>query len=312
MDATITGETDEVLGVSVVDNADVEHVIDVENATGAIVGHGQDGYADEADERSREENEHVRQARRYARYYVHKERGHPTLPPRDVPEWIAVVASVVAHLPIGEIERYVGEYYQQLRSHVEADVKPVIDVPEDDRAGSISYRQHLHLDVDAEAVLGEQLSASLIESLERNDDLDRVAHDVREVLDECVLDPSALGIADVSSVGALYQTHSGEREIAVDDPLPAPEDARLELSPVHPDWEEYLPMDGFQLLLVHHLLCQSRDCYLQMGLEPPEAFRLLGLGKFRQTIRNEHLDLYPPVHYTDATVQGYRLPDVPL
>jgi hypothetical protein len=39
--------------------------------------------------------------------------------------------------------------------------------------------------------------------------------------------------------------------------------------------------DGFRDLLTHHLRCQIRDVYLNMGTEPPPEYDLEGMGKIR-------------------------------
>jgi hypothetical protein len=39
--------------------------------------------------------------------------------------------------------------------------------------------------------------------------------------------------------------------------------------------------DGFRDLLSHHLRCQIRDVYLNMGTEPPPEYDLEGMGKVR-------------------------------
>jgi hypothetical protein len=39
--------------------------------------------------------------------------------------------------------------------------------------------------------------------------------------------------------------------------------------------------DGFRDLLTHHLRCQIRDVYLNMGTEPPPEYDIEGMGKIR-------------------------------
>lgn len=309
MQPKITGENDERVGISVIDNNNVEHLIEME-FDGEIKYHEQDGYADDPANRTPEGNEYVEQARRYAKYYVYRERGYPTLEPWELPENLSVVALIIARLSSEEFETQFGDYYQQFRSTVEHDVEPVVTVPEDEAAGLTVYRQNVYVDVSLTEVLDTQTVQSLADSLEQYDDTDRALDALAAVLEGAVLDLSGVTIGGVSGVGALYQTATSEHTIEADDPHQGPPDARLELSPIDAPWEEYLPIEGFQLLVVHHLLCQVRDCYLQMGLEPPKAVRVLGLGQYRQTVRNEHLELYNPVHYTDSPVEGYRLPEV--
>lgn len=309
MNAKIKKETDDGLGVTVYDNNGVEHKIGV-CFTGEIDGHLQDGYADIGANRTDEESEHIKQARRYAKYYVSRERGYQTLEPRKHPEWLAVVASVISQLPIDIFESQFGDYYQQLRSHVETDVSRVIDIPDDDIAGLISYRQNIHLNIELEALLGESKTQSLVDSLSESTDVDTMVSELYAVLEDVVISPDALTVKGVSDIGALYQGRREDVEIEAADQYAAPADARLELCPTKIDDEDYLPLEGFQLLVVHHLLCQARDYYVEMGLEPPKSLRVLGLGTYRQTVRNEHLSMYEPVHATTSPVDGYRLPGI--
>lgn len=308
MDAIITGESERV-GLSVIDNNDVEHLIEM-NESGEIKYHEQDGYSDVPSDRTEEENEHVKQARRYARYHVFGERGYATVELAELPEWQVVVATAISQLDLESFEEHFGLYYQQLRAVVEGDVEPVVDVPEDDVAGLRVYLLNVHLGLDAESVLDDELLSTIERALATDADLGELIETVAEQLGGVQLGPDALSIAGVSDLGVLYQGATREVEQPGEDPHPGPADARLELSPTEVPGDGYLPLDGFQVLLVHHLLCQARDCYLQMGQEPPEGLRVLGLGKYRQTVRNEYLDLYPPVHSTTEPVEDYRLPEV--
>lgn len=310
MDATIDGEDGDNLKIFVTDNTGVEHNITFEISTGEIVYHAQDGYEDKAAKRTDAENERVKQARRYARYHVFREQGYPTLDPAELPEGSVVAATAIAQLPAEEFEAHFGEYHRQLRSVVEADVEPVVEIPEDDVAGLRVFLLSVHLGVDLQERLDPDALASLTAALDTRDDPDAVIEAIADQLGGLHLGPDALSIAGVSDVGVLYQRASGEVERAGDDPHPGPADARLELSPTRTPDGGYLPLEGFQVLVVHHLLCQARDRYLAMGLEPPESLRVLGLGTYRQTVRNEHLDLYQPVHATTEPVEGYALPEV--
>ncbi|MCL9812050.1 hypothetical protein [Natranaeroarchaeum aerophilus] len=304
---TDQGETR--IGIRVVDNNGAEHGIEMDTH-GEIYIHQCDAYADKAADRTPQENEYNEQARRYAKYYVFRERGYPTIEPRQLPEWLVVVASAVAQLSPRVFEVHFGDYHQQLRSVVEPDVDPIVDVPEDDVAGLRVYLLNVHLDIDFEERLDEETLAELTRTVDSTADPDAVIQEIADALSGRPLDPDQLSIAGVSDVGVLYQGQTKEIEQEGDDPHPGPADARLELSPTGTPGEQYLSTEEFQILVVHHLLCQARDCYLQMGLEPPEPLRVLGLGRYRQTVRNEHLEMYEPVHGTTEAIEGYSLPEI--
>ncbi|MCL9812041.1 hypothetical protein [Natranaeroarchaeum aerophilus] len=305
MQAEIVGEDDKGLGVDIVDNNGAEHHVGM-NFEGEIKFHQCDAYADKAANRTDNENEHNAQARRFARYHVYRERGYQTLDAWEIPESILLTAGVIDRLTQEEFEEHFGAYYQQFRSTVEDDVEPVVEPVEEKADGLSVYLQYVSLDVDLVDVLTTEECEALEQSLAEETDPGALFDQLGDAVES--LDLADFSIVNTSELGTLYQTHTDEVENPPFYPDHVSPDARLELSPIDPPWKEYLPPEGFQTLVVHHLLCQVRDCYLRMGLEPPEGVRVLGLGKYRQTVRSEHLGCYEPVHYTDSPVEGYRLP----
>ncbi|ELY98708.1 hypothetical protein C482_11540 [Natrialba chahannaoensis JCM 10990] len=79
MKAVIGKEDDDGVGLRVIDNNDVSHGIHV-GFDGEIKYHEQDGYPDDPSERTPNENEHVAQAREYARHYVSQETEYEPFP----------------------------------------------------------------------------------------------------------------------------------------------------------------------------------------------------------------------------------------
>lgn len=307
MDATIVDEDEMQVGVEIVDNAGVDHELAV-GFDGEIRRHSQTGYGD-PDERTSEADEYVR---RFARYHVFRERGYPTRALRTIPEWVAVVATTVAVLPPQAFETHFGAYSQQIRSTVDDGVEPVVTIPEVAVIGSTVYRLAVHTELDAVEIL-ERGQDAFVRALEESTDWPQLVRALSIAVGGTAEPGSAhrLSVSGVSDIGVRYQGHTRTVGGDADDPNPGPPDARLELSPAHTPWERYRSIDrGFQLLVVHHLLCQARDRYLEMGLEPPVGLRLLGPGTVRQTVRTERLELYGPVHSLDASVEGYRFPDV--
>jgi hypothetical protein len=299
-------EDDGWVGVRVTDNDNNNHKIAV-CFDGEIQGHSQDGYPDKAANRTDEGNEHVGQARRFAKYHVYRERGYETMARRNLPEVVAAVAVTVASLSTEEFDEKFGEYYQQFRSHFDSDAEPVIDPPSGD--GTTVYLQDVYLDVDLTELLDDGQTETLLEALDTETSLDALeAHLGQEFPDiDSLLNPENLSV-ETSGLGTIYQTAVDE---SITDPtgtLDRPADARLQLPPQYDGSDGYMSLDAFQLLVFHHLVCQVRDCYLRLGLEPPEAVRVLGVGRYRQTIRNQYLDMFPSVQNTTSPVEGYRLP----
>jgi hypothetical protein len=78
------------------------------------------------------------------------------------------------------------------------------------------------------------------------------------------------------------------------------------LSPVEPG-----SLTDFQRQLVHHLKCQIRDCYVGMGIAPPEPVRVPGPGLYNFLARYQSLDLYQPYHDPDARIRRWQEPFTP-
>ncbi|QIB76578.1 hypothetical protein G3I44_18655 [Halogeometricum borinquense] len=117
MKATIYGEDEIVTGVEVIDNANIEHDIQVER-DGSIYAHQQDGYPDIAANRTNEGNELVNQARRYARYHVYQERGYEAFPWDENLPQIETVGKAIEELSAEEFEQYFGEFYEAVSGPV--------------------------------------------------------------------------------------------------------------------------------------------------------------------------------------------------
>lgn len=262
MDGLITGENDERIGLSVIDNNDIEHVIEME-FDGEIKYHEQDGYSDDPAERTANENEHVSQAREYARYHVWQETEYEPFPvERNLPGIQRVKAAIDA-LSTAAIEDYFEELYKQVKGRGPRTERPV---PLPDVV----------------------------------DDGDYVAFLVDVYLDEN---------GDIEAVSDIHLRHYDANRQKVtqwnEDPYPDRKaDARLQLQ------HDWLPsIEHFQEYLSYHLRCQLRDCYITAGMEPPEEYKVLGIGR-EQPIgryRNPEITLYEEYHDHAAEIPGYEL-----
>lgn len=313
MDGQITGETSELMGVSIIDNNETEHVLDVRKSDGEITGHQQDGYPDEAEKRTSEGNEHVNQARRYAKYYVFAERGYDTIDHAENPAYIDAVRRAIADLSEGDFERYFGALYRQLRSHQDDTDRPR-EIPVDVRnPDAVVYEPEIYLGLEvvgeditdrAQALanahglaVGEEvqvrpttdLSEDTVERWEEfSDDLEDIV--AREDIE------TELTVTGVSGLHIGYPDSRGQHEVdEADTPFTHQPQARLSLLPYAPD-----STDGFREYLDHHLRCQVRDCFLKMGIVPTEPYQLIGFGNFRDARRYDHFEMYPQVHKPDG------------
>ena len=306
MDAEIKKETDDGFGVTVCDNNDVKHKIGV-CFTGDIDGHLQDGYPDQSEKRTVDENESVAEARLFAKYTVYRERGYQTLEPHRNPDRIAMTLVAIARLSEQEFEELFGDYYRQHAHHHQPNIEPPIEPPADvDVDGGDMLRYELDCYLGIEQSIADQLQQLVEAGVETaaGKTLDSVAEPVSVEFDPA--EELGIEIGAVSGTRIVYQNSpEGEQFIDTDSPVDRAPDTIMQLVPLTSG-----SLEGFRRLLIHHLGCQIRDCYIEMGVEPPEAFRLLGHGFFDSAQRYRLLDRYPEYFDFEADISGYQTIDL--
>ncbi|ELZ11193.1 hypothetical protein C478_12310 [Natrinema thermotolerans DSM 11552] len=314
MDGKITGENKTLVGLSIIDNNGAEHLVEI-NKEGEITGHQCEAYADDADLRTSEENEHNNQARRYAKYYVFAERGYDTVEHVENPAYVDAVRRGINGLSDSEFERYFGALYRQLRSHEDSTIDRPRELPSDVRKpDAVVYEPDIYLGLEvageditdrAQALAnahGVDADGTVRPASELDDDTvecwrafeDDLADIVeREGIDEV---ETELTITGISGLHVGYPNRCGQHEVdEADSPFTHQAQARLSLLPYAPD-----SMEEFREYLDHHLRCQVRDCFLKMGVVPPEPFQVTGFGNFRDARRYDHFEMYPEVHKRDG------------
>lgn len=276
MRAKITGENEERVGLYVYDNNDTEHWIEME-FNGEIKYSEQDGYPDTANERTSEQGEYVCQARRYAKYYVSQETDYDTLPWDWDPDRSETARQALMELSTAEIEQWFDDLFAQSLSHYADDSD--VDIGETARPYPLPTDK-----IGPEgAVLYKQ---------------------------EIYLDENET-IADVSGVIIQYNIDFNDIQTVRHGDSPDREpDAIVEVAPA-----PLVEYEAFRDYLVYNLRCQIRDCYIGMGLEPPEQYKVLGSGKFMCSGRYKYFDCYPEYFAIEADIDGYThdfAPELPL
>ncbi|PSQ15378.1 hypothetical protein BRD00_13825 [Halobacteriales archaeon QS_8_69_26] len=280
---------------------------------GEIYAHHCDDYADDPSDRNPEKNEHNEQARRFARHYVYEQRGYDTLPEGENPDRIGAVLLAVQALSDEAFEEWFGDIYAQLAADdVEGLTRPV-EVPAAARdAPLVVFQQDVSLQQDLAEI--QQRAA---------EELPTVVEDLTDVLDGIdlrdvglgglfeALDPrqavdytpdvevEGIDIAAVSGIHVSYPSGGEWHHVWGDRPDDVA-DARIQLSPGPLE-----TIETFRLILTHHLMCQIRDCYIGMGVEPPGAYRLVGRGLLKYTTRYNQIDFYEDYHDYQAEIDGY-------
>jgi len=311
MNAKIPGETDEGIGVDVADNNGAVHEITIEKQSNEIVYHQCEAYADDPANRTDEENEHNNQARRFAQFYAYRERGHDTVDHIENPDYIEAVRQSIVSASDEAFNRFFGPLYQQLQSHHEA-VDRLVALPDGvQKPDAVVYKLDTYLGVD---IAGSNLTdkaralanVSLLDledgqkpttgAAVTDEDIDAwatVGDHLQNIAEPTEIE---LELSATSGIHIGFPNARGEHEVEwADQPLNRAPDARLELLPADPG-----TLDAFREYLDHHLRCQIRDCFVGMGLMPPEPYRVVGFGKFIYARRYDHYELYPQLHLRDG------------
>ncbi|MFA9502000.1 hypothetical protein ACERIM_04375 [Natrinema sp. H-ect1] len=326
MNAEIKKETDDGFGILVVDNENVEHKVGV-CYDGEIDGHLQDAYPDDPEKRSSHEDEMISQVQKYAQWHVYREREYDTLPPRRNPDRIAATLAAIREMDDAEFERHFGTLVQQLNSYGDDTVDRPIEledaVPHEE---GVVYKQDVYLDATIEDVRGhheefaddvESFATAVVGRLQEAGVFGTLSDRFGEFLESDGSDDVDSQSTDTTPSEHLRQfgfTHVSEpyymyhrknkpaRTVGGEDAYQRAPDTVIEVIPT-PTLAE--SVDFFRAFLVHHLLCQIRDTYIGIGVEPPTPYRMLGAGIHHYTIKYKHFEMYPEYFDTEADIDGY-------
>lgn len=315
MDAIITGESERI-GLSVIDNNDIEHLIEMNNS-GVIEYHEQEGYPDDPAGRTVPEHEHVNQTRRFAQFYVYRERGYDTVEPTRNPDRIATAATAIANLPADRLDAWFGDSYRQIRS-ARGQESPVVDVSDTPLTTRVEQDVYLGLDeADATNVVEQLATDGVLDALQTAADsattggglvnrLQSVFTEERVDVEESA---TVFGESVIEAVGPLavrWSEAGTEREVVAEAEQPVPDrqpDVRTQLFSRAYEFED---LEAFRQSLVHHLLCQVRDCYVTMGIAPPADVRLQGPGFYEVIGWYDNHDVYRDYHEPDAAIDDWQ------
>jgi len=297
MQAEIIGENDDGVGVDVTDNNGALHEISIEKDSLDIVYHKCEGYPNNPAKRTTEQTEYGKQAKRFARWHVYRERGYDTVPPTDNPDRILASLLAITMLSEQEFEAHFGDLRGQIKSHYDGST---VDLPfrNADPDGAIVYQKDVYLtpdpiDFDPPVLdqfrgrFGGESDSSVVPepgsiSLE---EMDRLEFDIEAV----------------SGLHYLYNSGQGrEQSVKSKSPLDRDPDTTVELMPF-----DLAEIDSFQHYVVSHLAYQIRDCFLLMGLRPPAAFQATGWGKYRGFMRQKFCPQYEDYWSSSTTVESW-------
>lgn len=314
MNAKIKKENQDGFGLLIVDRRGVEHRIAV-GFEGEILAHQCEEYPDDPSARTNEEDETFSQARRFAKYHVYREKGYDTIAPPNNPDRIAAVLLALLDLEPEEFDAHFGTLYKQISSHENPDIKPPLDLPpEVYNEQFLLYKQGVYLEQELEAIqaavdepavdaVGEDRIDDFLQGWDSagGGGLLSATHSILSGETDSSL--SDLTIKGTSGVDTMYfEDTNVDRTIENENPFDGEPDAELELLPTETD------RDVIRFYLGHNLICQIRDCFIGMGVEPPAQYRVLGHGKYKYTGKYRYFDFYPEYWDPEADVPGYTAP----
>nr|WP_049918780.1 hypothetical protein [Haloferax larsenii] len=310
MDANIVGEKQDRIGIVVTDTLENTHNIEVNTETGEIEYHTADAYP-EPSKRTNKEDDVFSQTRRFARWHVYREKGYDTVPASENPDRIAGVLLAILDLDQAEFEEYFGTLCRQVGSRDLPDVEPPLDLPQEVyNEQFIVYHQHVYLNQDLETIQqeirqagSEVLTEQTIQELVATDSQNFFSKASSLLGDRSLTDLTIEGVSGVHT--RYFEDTNEDRIIESSDPFDREPDACIELFPTE------LTPEFYGLYIVNNLICQIRDCYIGMGVEPPAQYRILGPGKDKYTGKYYHFDFYPEYFDHEADIPGYT-PPIPM
>ncbi|MEZ3114812.1 hypothetical protein RYH80_02625 [Halobaculum sp. MBLA0147] len=297
MKSIITGEDEVRVGVNLLDNAGEEHGIEME-FDGEIKHHQSEAYADNPRFRTREECEHVDQARRFAKWQVYRERGYDTVPPLENPDRLTAALLAIADLSSDTFQAQFGELERRLARHY--DDGPVeLPFPNADPDDAIIYQQDVYLEPDP-----VEHDPPVLEQFLSRFDGDPDTPVARRASELTTQDRDDLGF-EVEAVSGIHTVHNDgqgtERRDHGEQPLDRDPDARVELMAFDTD-----SVDSFHHYVVSNLAYQIRDRFLLMGQAPPTAFRAQGWGTYRGFQCQKFCSLYEEYWSSEADITSWE------
>lgn len=337
MQAETVKEDEEYIKVYVTDNSGSEHDLTLKKNTGEIKYHESESYSNDPNKRTSAGNEHFNQATRFAQFYVYRKRGYETVPADRNPDKIALLTLAIGSMSEEALLSTLGPYFQQLL-HYENDEgllstlsaqfqqllddeetsNAVVETPEIPADQITWLEQDIYLDPmnDQVAQLTDQLAES--EILGDIEDSAGSAADVERILAQHGIDiqskARALGEAYIEAYGPMQvwwkdgpsrvdrqsKTAQGTGSTQIPD---RDHDVRLQM------FANVYPLDGvdtFRGSVIQHLRCQIRDCYIGMGIAPPEDARVQGPGIYDYIAYYKATDFYPRYNKTAVDIDYWQ------
>ena len=299
MNATIDAESDQHIGSHVTDNNGALHKIAMNKKTGEVDAHGCDEYPNNPHKRTRKQEEYGRQAERYAKWYVYRERGYETVPPTENPDRILATLLALVRLSPEEFQQYFGEMEVQLRSHYDGSE---VDLPFEDADPEdiLVYQKDIWIQPDPTTFDPPVLEQFLARFEGEDDSL------LGEAVANLAVEELADLLFDIEAVSGMHVLHTNggpgdERVHRGEMPLDRKPDTTVEIMAFDP-----AEVDSFHHYVVSHLAYQIRDCFLLMGVRPPVPFRAPGWGQYDAFLTQQAFPQYEDYWAASTEVDSWE------
>ncbi|EMA29311.1 hypothetical protein C446_17399 [Halobiforma nitratireducens JCM 10879] len=286
---------------------------------GEISGHLQSGYPDDPSKRSQEEHEWVNQTRRFAKFYVYRQQGYETVDPLSNPDRIATAAMAIANLPPDTFEAHFGEFYQQLR-HDAGEAAPVVEVPDLPPTTVPRVEQDIYLgleETDTAAILERLIDDGTLEAvvnaaMEESEDgglVNRIRQTVADQEIDMTDTAAAVSEGVIEAVGPVtirWANGADDEEVAQSVARTLPDRDPQARPQMFGRAYQFDDLEDLRQSLVRHLCCQVRDCYITMGIAPPEDVRIQGPGFYDHLGWYSNHDFYQNYHDPEASITDWQ------
>lgn len=289
MQATILSQ-DSPFELAVTDSDGAVHEVTIQQ-DGTVTEHSVDGQPLEA-RQAPGRSERDRQVLRFGKYYLYRKQGETLLSPYTspdqitYPERVAVAILVLGGMSLETVEaEFETLYYQRKRAVTDA---PAPIEPPANGQECTRIEQDIHLSVPADrlqALLDVMIELEAFGGLRQlldmcpNKDDSQLSNRLARIIGSEPTEADSVGglLSSKSAIRVHWETE-GMKQVEY-GPGTGSEHGTLAVRIQLPVSSKPIrSVDAFHRLLIDHLRCQLRDCYIGMGLAPPRDLQIRGPG----------------------------------
>ncbi|ADD04771.1 uncharacterized protein Nmag_1188 [Natrialba magadii ATCC 43099] len=246
MKAEIIGTEDGIIGVKVIDPRGNQHLveIDVEDEDSEDL-HAQESYPLDASKRTQEQERLMNQVAARARFEAHTQTEYEILRDGWDPRQLRRGIDALENMPAEEFDEAFREYYHALIN------------PE-------KTKEEYGITKDSVEFPGEPQVSLIMKGF-------------------CIDESNK--VVNVLSDFCIYYSNENAEMNYTTGTFASCSDNLTQITPMIPPFKEppgdddFVYPEDFRGFMIHNLICQIRDIYLNMGEDPPEQYNIQGFGK---------------------------------